>query len=362
MTDLSENFCWYEADQKDDAHRSPVERYRQITAWAGRARGINPTVFDTLITWLQEAGKWNSQELAANKEILMDRIIGRFLRQNHTLRADLTALMPFGVVNESVFDALEHFDQALSGHVDEKIQQESVTRVFQDFSRIQDPDILKYFAGGITGASGTDSIEIFGYVNALETFDASVQWTLFMPEVTQKQQNGFHIRSFEYLMFPALRFIGVEKDFSADPHALQALVHTLDQMADYRCGFDYDMIFLHHHGKGVDAEYCHALWGRFMKAGAPVPEGFTFIDLVPQHEDTPGSPYISQFAFAQFAGDMDSMHRQEGFDCDAMYDVTRNVILGQNVLIPYPDKYWTAEIFLDGFQKNSTAYLFSVEK
>lgn len=56
------------------------------------------------------------------------------------------------------------------------------------------------------------------------------------------------------------------------------------------------------------------------------------------------------------------MHRQEGFDCDAMYEVTRNTILSQNVLIPYPEKYWTAEACLQGFQKGSTAYLFSVDR
>ena len=55
------------------------------------------------------------------------------------------------------------------------------------------------------------------------------------------------------------------------------------------------------------------------------------------------------------------MHQREGFDSDAMYDVTRNIILGQNIAIPYPDKYWTAEVFLEGFENPSTAYLFSVE-
>ncbi|MDE6990365.1 MAG: hypothetical protein K2P42_06880, partial [Lachnospiraceae bacterium] len=62
------------------------------------------------------------------------------------------------------------------------------------------------------------------------------------------------------------------------------------------------------------------------------------------------------------AGDVDSMLREEGFDGNAMYDITRNIILGQDVCIPYPDKYWTAEVYLDGFGSKSTAYLFSVEK
>ena len=55
------------------------------------------------------------------------------------------------------------------------------------------------------------------------------------------------------------------------------------------------------------------------------------------------------------------MHKREGYDSDAMYDVTRNIILGDGVNIPYPDKYWTAEVFLDGCDKPGTAYLFSIE-
>lgn len=36
-------------------------------------------------------------------------------------------------------------------------------------------------------------------------------------------------------------------------------------------------------------------------------------------------------------------------------------MLGQGVCIPYPDKYWTAEVFPDGCGKPSRAYLFSAE-
>jgi hypothetical protein len=55
------------------------------------------------------------------------------------------------------------------------------------------------------------------------------------------------------------------------------------------------------------------------------------------------------------------MHNDEGTDGGKMYDVTRNIILGQNVNIPYPDKYWTAEVFLNGCDDWSTAYMFSAE-
>ena len=45
---------------------------------------------------------------------------------------------------------------------------------------------------------------------------------------------------------------------------------------------------------------------------------------------------------------------------DRLYDIMRNIILGDGVLIPYPEKYWTAEVFLDGCDKPGSAYLFSV--
>jgi len=32
------------------------------------------------------------------------------------------------------------------------------------------------------------------------------------------------------------------------------------------------------------------------------------------------------------------------------------------VRIPYPEKYWTAEVFPYGFRKGSSAYLFSVDR
>ena len=54
------------------------------------------------------------------------------------------------------------------------------------------------------------------------------------------------------------------------------------------------------------------------------------------------------------------MHKREGYDSDAMYDVTRNIILGQGITIPYPEIYWTAEVFLYGCDNHSTAYMFSV--
>lgn len=362
MQNLHEKFCWYATGPNDGENGSPEARYEQIVNWASRARCTNPTIFDELSAWLMGSGEWSDSELAENGKYLMDKVVAGFCEQNRQLRMELTALKPSGLVNEAVFDALDRFDLELSGKTQAEELKEAVERIFQDFSAIRDRELRERFAGGITGPAGTDTVEVFGYINYLKDCDASVQWTLFMPDMARRQQDGFRVESFEYLKYPGLRFIGVEKDFEADVEALERLVQTLDSMYEYRCGFDYDAILLHHFGRGVDVEPCHGLWGRFMAADTPVPEGFAYVDFVSQRDGKPGIPYLAQFACARFAGDPASMHGTEGFDCDAMYDVTRNIILGQNVIIPYPDKYWTAEVYPEGFGTDSSVYLFSVER
>ncbi len=362
MEPLHEKFCWYETEQKDGENARPEECYEQIVNWAGRARSINPTVFDELSAWLIGSGAWSDSELADNGTYLMERVLARFLEQNRQLRQELTALQPSGLVNEAVFDALDRFDLELSGQTRAEYLKEAVESVFRDFSAVRDQKHRECFAGGITGPAGTDSVEVYGYINVLKDCDAAVQWTLFMPDMARRQQDGFLVERFEYLKYPGLRFIGMEKDFEADEEGLKRLMQTLDSMDEYHSGFDDDAILLHHFGRGVDVEPCHALWGRFMAAGTPVPEGFAYVDFVLQNDGNSGMPYLAQFACARFVGDPAAMHGTEGFDCDAMYDVTRNIILGQNVAIPYPDKYWTAEVYPEGFGTDSTVYLFSVER
>ncbi len=360
MKNLQFGFCFYELEEGEGA--SPEERYRLITDWAGRARGVNPDAFDRVTAWLLDGGAWSQEETARNREIFFERIIDRFLEQCGRLRKELRDLIPSGFVNMAVFDALDRFEEELKGQTRAEELRDAAEKVFDDFSFVRDPEIREKFAGGITGHEGTDTVKVYGYINCLKDCDAAVQWTLFMPDVVKSQQNGFRMKRFEYRKCPALRFIGMEKDFEQDASGLRQLQRTLDSMEEYRSGFDCDAILLHHWGKGVDTEACHALWGRFMAADAPVPEGYVCVDFLPEGDGEQGPPYLSQFAYAEFMGDLDSMHRQDGFDCDAMYDVTRNTILSQNVLIPYPSKYWTAEIYLEGYQKGCTVYLFSVER
>ena len=363
---------WNEIDDQKGNKSSDVDKYKALIKWAGQARGRNPSVFDALTEWLLDDSEWIADKLAENEQILIQGVLARFKEQNAQLRAYLKELEPSGVVNAAVWGALDNFDSDLTApmgcpHYEQ--MREAVERMYSDFSLMRERSIREIIAGNKTGRHGTDSVEIFGYINHLKNCDAQVQWCLFMPDLVESQQDGFKIDSFEYKTLSVMRFIGLEVDDESgnietakknNKDARVNIFRTLDNMEEYKSDFDYDILLQHHYGKGVDVERWHGFWGRFMKADTPVPEGFVHWDFVLDDDNTPYLTFRSQFAFATFSGDIEAMHKSEGYDSDAMYDVTRNIILGQGVNIPYPEIYWTAEVFLEGFDKPSTAYMFSV--
>lgn len=358
---LIDEFYWIDIEGKIVGELTDTEKYKKIVSWAAKARGQNPGAFDALTEWVLDDSQWSEERLAENEQILLQGVFTRFKKQNAQLRAYLSELEPSGVVNVAVFKALDRFDHELSGLVHDKQLREAVGQVFADFSVMQERDIREQIAGNKTGPTGTDSVDSFGYINYLKDCDAGVQWALFMPDMVERQQMGFKVDSFEYKKMPAMRFIGREGNDLDRIEIRKKLFRILDDMNEYTSDLPYDVLFMHHYGLGVDVGPWHGVWGRFMRAETPVPEGFLYFDFVPYNDGKAGPAYISQFAYATFSGDLDAMHRREGYDSDAMYDVTRNIMLGQGVQIPYPDKYWTAEVFLDGCDKYSTAYMFSAE-
>jgi len=356
---------WTEIQGAQGTSLSSAELYAKVVSWSRKARGVNPTAFDDVTAWMLDDSHWSAEKLPENEQLLMQGVLVRFIEQNTRLRQFLLELEPAGVVNKPVFAALDHFDELLHGSLaslnDPKLQ-ETVAAVFANFAAMQDREVREYIAGMKTGPTGTDSVDVFGYINHLKNGDAHVQWALFMPVKVQEQQQGFQVQNFEYRTMPPLRFIGRE-GADLDQSAKAELFATLDTLGtSYRSGFDYDMLFKHHYGRGVDQEPWREVWGRLMKADTPVPAGFIHLDFIPTHDNQAGLPYISQFALATFSGCLEAMHKEEGYDVDAMYDVTRNIILGEGVLIPYPSKYWTAEVFQDGFNQPSKSYLFSVDR
>lgn len=356
---LLEHFHWAELEMAEGLDEE--EQYRQLVDWSYQARGKNPNAFDALTGWILTDEEWTNEKLAGNKELLMDGIIARFMKQTLWFRERLLALKPSELVNPAVFGALDRLEDELSGKPHEEVLKAPVAQMFSDFSAMTDHTLRTWIAGGKTGDCGTDTVEIFGYLNFLKDCDAAVQWALFMPEVVKNQQNGFQVESFEYKILPAMRFIGCESEKFDDVEKRRKLFATLDNMSEFQSELTYDVFFIHHYGKGVDVDEGHGFWGRFMNADTPVPEGFSFFDFQPLNDGKQGAPYISKFAYAVFSGDDKAMHSEEGFDADAMYDVTRNTMLAQGVCIPYPDKYWTAEVFLNGHEKSSNAFMFSAD-
>jgi len=353
---------WSIIQGQEKENLSNEEKYNKIVAWAREARRQNPNVFDTLTEWILDDSQWGEEQLAENEQILMQGVLARFKDQNAQLRAYLKELEPSGIVNIPVFQALDNFDHELSGETyDEKLR-EAVTGMFADFSTMRERSVRLKIAGNKTGPHGVASVEELGYINYLKGCDSHVQWALFMPGVVEKQQVGFKIEDFEYKKVPAMRFIGREGTNGEldDMGARKEHFNYLDNMNEYKSGFDYDVLLMHHYGRGVDVSPWRSFFGRFMMADTPVPEGFDYFDFTPSNDGKSGLPFLSQFAFATFSGDTDAMHKREGYDSDAMYDVTRNIILGQGKQIPYPEKYWTAEVFFDGCDKPGTAYMFSV--
>lgn len=363
---LIDEFCWNNINDKITETLSDTEKYQMVIDWSKTARGQNPDVFDSLTDWILDDSQWTKEKLTENEQILMNGVLARFREQNAKLRTYLRAISGAGVVNKAVWSALDRFNSKLTGKTDDTSLQKAVDDMFHDLTIMQNWRLRELIAGSRTGSTGTDSVELYGYINCLKDCDAGVQWTLFMPQYVQNQQRDFQLESFEYKTLPAMRFIRkkcTENGFGGISCGLEVMA-ALDELAEYKSGFDYDVLFMHHHGRGVDVEPRHAFWGRFMKADTSVPYNIISVDFISQRDTGDsdfGPPYLSQFAFAVFTGDIAAMHSTAGYDSDAMYDVTRNIILGQGVSIPYPDKYWTGEVFLNGLENPGTAYVFSVE-
>ena len=323
--------------------------YSETVIVQGREIFINQHAFNAMIKWLLDDEQWQNPNESSKEQYLKQcglLLFGHYRWQLFEYLKKLENQYP-GTVNKPVLTALESIGEKIPGaHISDLWLHEVVDPALKDFSVMSERSIRQ---------------KVADYVGFLQGCDNIVQWTLFMPDFVKNQTQGFKVENFEYRKFPAMRFIGAEGHTVGEDDIITRtnVKRVLDGMDEYKSGFDYDVYFGHHHGKDAGDKW-HGVWGRFMKADAPVPDGFISIDFVPHDVPVPGPPYYSCFAFAKFSGDMKLMHSNEGFDVDAMYDVTRNIILGDGVNIPYPEKYWTAEVFFNSFDEWSTGYLFSI--
>ena len=343
---------WNEIDGQKSEKSSADDMYKKIVDWSRRARGKNPGVFDALSKWILEDAEWTDDKLAENEQILIQGVFARFKEQNIRLRAYLKELEPTGVVNTAVFKALDRFDDELSGKPHDEQLRETVVEMFANFSVMRERSIRERIAGYFK-----DSMHVYhdkmGYINYLKDCDAGVQWALFMPEVVKKHGHKINRESFEYIEIGKVRFIG--KEFAKNPeiHVArpnESLPELFPLLPNYGTEITALCFLGHHYGGEVNEKEC-CMMGYFFKADTPVPEGYDYYDVPTE-----------QAAYAVYYG--------SEFDGDyygKAYEFTRDQILGDNVCIPYPQAYWTAEVYLEGFcegnppEPHRFGYLFSVE-
>jgi len=140
--------------------------------------------------------------------------------------------------------------------------------------------------------------------------------------------------SFTYVNLPALRFIGIDawrtkEDWGDLWRRQHEFMPLLDDMREHISpAMPHICAFMHHDDGEVDV-INRFLIGRFFSADTPVPEGYDHHGLRPQTA-----------AYAIYDGMTEDRLWQR-------YEVTRDRILSEGVLIPYPVGYWHAEVYYD---------------
>ncbi len=142
--------------------------------------------------------------------------------------------------------------------------------------------------------------------------------------------------SFNYLNQGKMRFIGIDAWRTGDDwgglwERTEDFMPVLDTlMKDYSVGILEPCSLLHSGGKDVGIEE-HFLAGYFFKADTPVPDGYDFYDVKTE-----------RVGYAVYVTD------NIGVDMENAYAMTRDRILGDGHLVPYPQGYWHAEVYTNG--------------
>ena len=142
--------------------------------------------------------------------------------------------------------------------------------------------------------------------------------------------------SFEYLSMGKVRFIGIDawrtgEDWGALWARAEEFMPVLDAlMAYYAIDVTQRCSLIHSGGFEVGVEE-HFIAGRFFKAGTPVPEGYDYYDVLTERA-----------GYAVYSS------RDFNMDIEPAYTLTRDKILGDGLLVPYPQGYWHAEVYTDG--------------
>ena len=310
-----------------------------VTA-AGQAVYVGQAAFGQMIGWLLDDAQWQSPN-EGGKEMYLKQCglllfnhyrwqLGLYLRRLEDARP--------GTVPAETFELLGRIGAAVPGaHTSDLWLHEAVDGALTDFSAMRRREVREKAAA---------------YVRRLSELDAALLWSLARPAAAQGTE-ALVCERFDYRRIGRLRFIGVDawrtgESWDALRARRGAFLPALDALAPaYGAGMPGLCAMMHHNGGEVDSEN-HFLLGRFFRAGTPVPDGFDFYDLPTELA-----------AYAVYAG--------ESFDGDLWtgYYRTRDRILADGRRIPYPERYWHAEVYTDGMPRRGRyrfGYLFSVDE
>lgn len=167
-----------------------------------------------------------------------------------------------------------------------------------------------------------------------------------------KLENGtLSLESFEYRTLGRVRFIGIDawrtgENWDVLWNRREEFMPLLDTlMPRYAATITEMCSMMHHNGREVDTEN-HYLAGRFFQADTPVPDGYDFYDVPTERA-----------AYAVYNT------KEYDWSVGKAYYFTRDKILSDGNGIPYPARYWHAEVYTNGRPKVGSyrfGYLFSV--
>jgi hypothetical protein len=304
-------------------------RSRPVTA-NGITYPLNEAAYTEMCRWLTDDGQW--KDLTSHEAFLKQSgllLVGFYRNNLYSYLKRLDEQFP-GVVNPPALAALERMSRQFPGsHASDLWLNECVDPAITDFAMLRDRAVREKVDRYVTDVSGTDN---------------RIQWAMFMPEVVKKHGHKINRDSFEYIKIGQKRFIG--KEFAKNPEIhlsrpAEALPELIAMLPD--CGTEITALchLEHHHGGEVNADQCNMM-GYFCKADTPVPNGYDHYDVPTEHA-----------AFATYYSP-----NFDGNYFDAAYEFTRDQILADDVNIPYPRAYWTAEVYTEGFFSGSGAHRF----
>ncbi|OGO92523.1 MAG: hypothetical protein A2Y17_11265 [Clostridiales bacterium GWF2_38_85] len=219
---------------------------------------------------------------------------------------------------------------------------ESFSKAFTRFHGISPSDVKKY----------SDMLKSF---NPL-TINISIQGGFGMSRIIMENENGIKMEreKFEYIRLGKTRFIGINAFRTGEDwgqlwlRRAEFLPSLKELMIDYATPITDNCGLKHHNGGSYDDPNMewHFLVGYFFKGDTPVPEGFDYYDV--PTENTAYATYVRESLESEI---------------EPAYQFTRDQILSDGFIIPYPQAYWYAEVFENGWETDLRfGYMFGVDE